>query len=225
MRIRFRCWPLGSWTIGQLLAILAVACLSRDALAQGDSLNSPEFRKRLCNDATSIIGQRQAAAGADAVGRFRHALAEVQSCLDDGPATLASVWQNPMRDSISLALLQGVTGHLRDRRLLDVVSRTAIDGSRPTDVRLSAIGTLVAYYDSSLTASFPNPGGAATRPRDYVLLGSQTHPVVIQGREPLAEPETRRSIRMLLSNLAQTDADDRVRNSARYLATYFQRGW
>jgi hypothetical protein len=129
-----------------------------------------------------------------------------------------------MRDSATLALLQGVTGHLRDHRLLGVMSRAASDGSRPTDVRLAAIGVLVVYYDSSLTAAFPDRGAAATRPRDYVLLGSQTHPVAIQGREPLVQAETRATILALLSKLGQSDADGRVRNSAQYLATHFQRG-
>lgn len=225
MRITSRRWSVRSSTTLSLLVVLVLPCIGRQARAQGDSLNSPEFRKRLCNGAASTLSQRPAAAGADAIGRFNRALTEIQSCPDDGPATLELVWQNPMRDSATLALLQGVTGHLRDRRLLDVMSRTASDGSRPTDVRLAAIGALVAYYDSSLTASFPDRGAAATRPRDYVLLGSQTHPVAIQGREPLAKAETRRSILALLSKLAQSDADVRVRNSAQYLATYFQRGW
>jgi hypothetical protein len=226
MRIAFRRWSPGPSPIVPFVVVFVLATIGPEAKAQGgDSVSSPEFRKNLCSDAASTLRRRPTTTSADAIGHFKRALTEIQSCPDDGPATLELLWQNPMRDSSSLALLQGVTGHLRDRRLLDVVSRIASDPSRPVDVRLAAIGTLVTYYDSSLTASFPDRGAAATRPRDYVLLGSQTHPVVTRGREPLAGTDTRRSILGVLTTLAQSDAYVRIRNSAQYLATYFQRGW
>lgn len=216
-----RRWANPSASLLCAISGLLLIPIGREAVAQVDS---PEARRQFCERAASELMERPARADAKTSARFNRGLVEIQSCPDEGPGVLAAIWRTPPGDSATLALLQGVTAHLRDRSLVELSSQIAQDFARPTEVRLAAIGVLVTYYDSTLAAVFPNPGVQA-QPRDYVRLAWQTDPIAIKGRQPLIRAETNKLVLEVLARLASGDADDRVRKSAQYLVHYFKYGW
>src|SRR5262249_32049601 len=70
------------------------------------------------------------------------AIGQLQTCPNAG-GHLASQWRKPKTDTVAMRLLGQVSGRVSDQRLFEVVQQTALDVSRPRELRREAIRALV----------------------------------------------------------------------------------
>ena len=173
---------------------------------QPDEVGSPAETKRSCTNAAAAIAARVSAQA------VQQALMQVQTCALEGPQSLAALWGAPPIDSTTRMLLSDVSGHVRDRRVLEAVIAAAGDGKKDRSTRLFALATLVSLYDPSLTVSFVR----MSRPNAPMRLRAQLmrlmHDNSVQGSDPLPD-NARARILALFGSLA-TDADAMVREVA-----------
>jgi hypothetical protein len=106
------------------------------------------------------------------------AFSEIVGC-PDGPAAIATRW----RTTDDLHHLRTWNYMIRDQRIAEAVLAVARDASRPTDLRLMALETLIGYFDSSATIRLEE----LRNPRRFPSLASVTHPTTRVGTQPPAQ--------------------------------------
>lgn len=133
-------------------------------------------RHYTCEEAARIVESTQVAETDPQVG---WALSEITGC-PDGPAAIAVRWR--MTGDRPDALLQLRTWNymIRDQRIADAAMFVARDPARPTDLRLVALQTLVAYFDSSATVELE----ALRNPPRFPSLAGVDHPTLRVGTQP-----------------------------------------
>lgn len=120
------------------------------AQSQSDSIDSPASRQQFCAGATTVVanaGQVTSPASRLVNDSLYTALASMYSCPDIGPVALSRMWDNPPSGPTTLRLLAGVTGQIRDQRLLDKMTALAEDPAGTRHARLGAMAVLVSYFD------------------------------------------------------------------------------
>jgi hypothetical protein len=149
--------------------------------------------------------------------RYGWARDVIVKCDESGGEALASLWRSVPADSTELAHIVYSTSGLRDQRILDQLLTIARDKSRPVVVRLSAFQVLVSYFRPEAWVSMRR----LKQPPFGSPLGFVTEFSATEGSTPLG-PGTRESIHALMRQLAESDADETVRNAARFLAEAFE---
>lgn len=180
-----------------------------------DSVGSPRETQRTCSDAAEGATQR----GNDSV--YRVSLRTLSSCGEVAGMTLAKAWKQPPSGPASLRTLTEVSTQVRDDRVFEAVSIVASDPSQPVDLRLGAMAVLVNYFDSHLYAEFPEPPQPAVHPAQYVRLGASAHDLSRPGARPLTTAVRPRIVN-LFERLGSTDRNERVKNSAMFLAKHLR---
>ena len=133
-------------------------------------------RHYTCEEAARIVESTQVVETDPQAG---WALSEIAGC-PDGPAAIAARWR--MTGDRPDALLQLRTWNymLRDQRIAEAAMAVARDPARPTDLRLVALQTLVAYFDSSATMELET----LRNPPRFPSLGHVSHPTLRVGTQP-----------------------------------------
>lgn len=148
---------------------------------------------------------------------YNNALAVLMTCSVTGPRVLAEQWSRPPQDSLAIRLLGDASINLRDRRLLAATKTAALDVSRPTPVRLTAIRVLVAYFDPSIAIDFRSPAQPVPTGSAYVMLGEWSHPIGRDGAEALTA-SIRSDVLAVLHQVQAAGGDVSVARVAEYLA-------
>jgi hypothetical protein len=192
------------------LAALGVmlACASASSRAEDAEL------RRGCSEAV-------ASASADRAPWHtrQRAIVLLQSC-PEGPAALTSLLMSPPTDSATRTLLFGVSGSLRDRRVLTALMGVANNAARPGLDRVAAVAALVTHYDPMLSARAV-PGRVAGAPLRGDLY-RMSHDITTTGSQPLPA-DVKAQVRALLDQLATMDGDAVVRAFAASLRTQLPR--
>ena len=147
---------------------------------------------------------------------YLNAVRTLMSCPQRGPIALAAEWASPPNDTTDLRLLGAVSGNLRDNRILDAVRGIALQNSRPREVRLAALRTLVRYFDPRLAVEFKEPPRPDLPDAAYVMLGEWSHPPGNDGSQPLPA-SVRQDVLDVLAQLETSPGDTVVEKVARYL--------
>ena len=129
-------------------------------------------RHYTCDQAARLVTS-PAAAAADTQARW--AFSEIASC-PDGPAAIATRW----RTIDSTEHLRTWNYMIRDQRVAEAAMDVARDPVRPTDLRLVALQTLVAYFDSSATMELET----LRNPPRFPHLAGVDHPTLRVGTHP-----------------------------------------
>jgi len=181
-------------TIQLILAAGLVAATTSSALAQAEGADCP-----------------QAAAALEAQPHSTDAIWRVASCPVTGPDALADVWaRHGAADGTARMNLVEATSTLRDRRLLDAMTRTAGSANRPVTDRLAALLVLMRYYDPRFAPDMENLAGGADGASIPMRIHEQRATNAVS---PM--PETvRQQISELFARLAAADGDTAVRAGA-----------
>lgn len=140
----------------------------------------------------------------------------VQTCGEEGPASLAALWSTPPDDQLTREILSGVSGQVRDRRMFEALMVVVQDATRPTSIRLAAIASLASLSRSPLSVRIYEEGPEGGRVL-YAQVGIPSHDVSTQGNQPL--PGTARTdILALLDRVGQGDVDPVMRRIASSIA-------
>ncbi len=126
-----------------------------------------------CAEAARVVTSREVV---DTQARW--AFSEIVGC-PDGPAAIALRW----RTTDNLLHLRTWNFMIRDQRIAEAALAAARDASRPADIRLMALETLIGYFDPSATIRLEN----LRDPRPFLSLASITHPATRLGTQPPTE--------------------------------------
>jgi hypothetical protein len=174
--------------------------------------------------ATYCARDRAALARGVTGDEYIRALSGIQSCDVIAGEVLAHEWQTPPTDSATVMLLGAISANVRDQRLYVSVRRVAMSGTAATDARLAAIATLVTYADSTVLLQYFLPPADAVTAQPGVAFARPTHAISTPrpGR-PLAG-SVRADVVAMLARLGESDANERVRHVATYVARRMKRG-
>lgn len=150
------------------IPMMVVALLT--SIAQLAAAQQRHFR---CADAARLVIAPEVA---DTQARW--AFSEIVGC-PDGPAAMATRW----RTTDDLQHLRTWNYVIRDQRIAEAALAVARDASRPTDLRLMALETLIGYFDSSATIRLEE----LRNPPRFPSLASVTHPTTRVGTQPPAQ--------------------------------------
>lgn len=140
----------------------------------------------------------------------------------DGPAVLASEWMAPPDDTLSLRLLAGVSGHMRDTRVLEAALSAARNSSLQVQVRLAALRTLVNLYNPCFDMAYRMPAKSEPRSRITIMLGQRDHPLGRDGGQPLGQGDSNRILQAIVQ-LGKDDTDLGFRDAAKRLSDQLER--
>ncbi len=139
----------------------------------------------------------------------RWALGRIAGCAVEGPVVLASLWRGiPAGDEV--APLVRASLRLRDARLYQQLRETAIDRSRPGEVRAAAMLVLTRYTNrqNAVWLSDLVPPDSITRIR--LVNASTIGFEQVQGSSPLNEPIAAPILALLDGIAAARATEDRV---------------
>lgn len=173
--------------------------------------------------ATYCARDRAALARGVTGDEYIHALSGIQSCDVIAGEMLAREWQTPPTDSATVMFLGAISANVRDQRLYEAVRDVAMSGSAETVVRLAAISALVTYADSTVWLEYlAPPAGAISVPP--ATFGHPLHDISSsRPGKPLAE-SVRSDVVEMLAKLGESDANERVRSVAAFVARRMKSG-
>lgn len=179
-------------------------------------------------DTTSLrtyCGRDRATLARQPVGDdYVRALSGIQSCDGIAGEVLAQQWRTLPADSATVMLLGAVSANVRDQRIYEAVRDIAMSGGAETVARLAAIATLVAYADSTVRLQyFVPPAGVVSAPPGVGFAHPLSEIRTARPGRPLSG-SVRSDVVAMLANLGESDANDRVRSVAAYVAKRMKGG-
>lgn len=138
-------------------------------------------------------------------------LAMLARCDASGPGVFARLWLTQNLSRASLDALVEATSSLRDDRLLTTVVNAAMDRTRPTVDRLSALRVLAIYVRPSAVVPLAYLEKPHANP-----LGVTDHRPTHVGSQPFSQNSKSR-IKSVLEDLSQSASEPVVGPAAAYL--------
>lgn len=161
-----------------------------------------------CRDAAARV-----TAAADRA-TLRAALSRLQTCPDEAPGVIASLWDNLPPDSLSQSALASASAAVRDARVFDAIQRAVRTATMPAQGQRTAVRALVMLYEPDLDVTHMTSTDAHGTTRARPQLTRVTHSRgIVNGSSPLP-PSVRADILTLLSEIEAGARDAEVRQFA-----------